>query len=432
MTRRNLGLARGIMVAGVVLALVACLGAPRADAAAAKRRTAAQKKSASTSESNVVLVRIGAETITRGDAQKRIDILPEQYRANYSTPEGRQQLVDRLVEERVWLAMAMKNGVAERPEVRQQLDQQRRDLLVRTYLNEVMSANPAPSDSEAQAYYQEHLADYRMPGTVTLSHIQARTEAEGKRLKQWARGKNDWAALVKRYSADKNTRETGGSLGTVTRDGVFASLGTQPALAESAFALGQGGIGGPYKTDKGWHVIRVDELKPESSRSFEQVRQVILRQLSSKRSQEFYQTRLDQARRSLGVKPDSAAIKGFVSQRKTAREMFNEAQALGAPEPRIEGYRKLLGEYPNSDVSPQAQFMVGFIYSEELKNYDEADKAFRELLRRYPKSELAGSAQWMVDHMRSEEAPPFDLSEADSSQVVPKPRGAAKGPSGKP
>jgi len=39
-------------------------------------------------------------------------------------------------------------------------------------------------------------------------------------------------------------RANGGSLGSVTKDGVFASLGTQRALAESAFALGEGGIGG--------------------------------------------------------------------------------------------------------------------------------------------------------------------------------------------
>ena len=40
--------------------------------------------------------------------------------------------------------------------------------------------------------------------------------------------------------------------------------------------------------------------------------------------------------------------------------------------------------------------MIGFIYSEELKNYDEAEKAFRRLLASYPNSELAASARWMV------------------------------------
>ncbi len=112
--------------------------------------------------------------------------------------------------------------------------------------------------------------------------------------------------------------------------------------------------------------------------------------------------------------------------------MFKAAQEIGPPAARIAAYRQVVADYPESDVSPQAQFMIGFIYSEELKNYDEAEKAFRELLRRYPRSELTGSAQWMVDHMRSGEAPPFDKPEADSSATTPQPQGAGRGSSDKP
>ena len=56
----------------------------------------------------------------------------------------------------------------------------------------------------------------------------------------------------------------------------------------------------------------------------------------------------------------------------------------------------------------QAQFMVGFIYSEEKKDYDQAEAAFRALLAKYPNSELAVSANWMLEHMRSEKVPEFD------------------------
>jgi hypothetical protein len=306
--------------------------------------------------------------------------------------------------------------VAERPDVKKQIEQQRRDLLVRTVVNEVMAKNPAPSDSEAKIYYEEHVAEYKLPATVTVRHIQTKTEADAKRVKALAvKSNQDWNQLVTKYSTDSLTRTTGGALGAVTREGVFGSLGAQPALAESAFALGEGKIGGPYQTAKGWHILKVESLKPESTRPFEQVRGGILRQIGSKRQQDYYQARLNDARATLGVKPDSAAIKGFLSMKKTAREMFNEAQNAGAPDVRVQAYRDLLATYPESDVSPQAQFMIGFIYSEELKNYDEAEKAFRELLQRYPRSELAASAQWMVEHMRSETAPAFMNLESDSS-----------------
>jgi tetratricopeptide (TPR) repeat protein len=203
----------------------------------------------------------------------------------------------------------------------------------------------------------------------------------------------------------------------VTREGHFAVLGTQPALAESAFTLEKGAIGGPWKTERGWHVIKVEDKKDESVREFDQVKQVIARQLGSKNSQDFYRSQLETARKDVGVKPDSAAIKSWLSQKKTAREMFNEAQAAGPPEARIEAYRKLLTEYPAADVSPQSQFMIGFIYSEEIKDYDKAEAAFKELIARWPKAELAPSAQWMIEHMRTEEAPPFLDLTTDSTGV---------------
>jgi len=63
-------------------------------------------------------------------------------------------------------------------------------------------------------------------------------------------------------------------------------------------------------------------------------------------------------------------------------------------------------------------FMVGFINSEEKKDYDTAEKVFRELLQKYPKSELAASAQWMVDHMRTDEVPDFLHADSTASASV--------------
>jgi peptidyl-prolyl cis-trans isomerase C len=405
--------------------------APRGHAATAAKPARTAPRTPAVHDSNRVLVRIGKETVTRAELDRRIADLPEQVRANYSTPDGRKQLLDRVIEEKVWLQAATRKGVPDRPQVKRQIEQQRRDFLIRTYVSEVMAQNAAPSDSEARVYYDAHADDYRVPATVTLRHIQSKTQADARRLLGWARGKQDWTKLVQRYSTDTLTRATGGSLGTVTREGNFSSLGVQPALAESAFALGAGKIGGPYPTDRGWHVIKVESVTRESVRPFEQVRSGIMRQLGSQRSQDYYRTQLDVARASVGVKTDSAAIESFLSQKKSARDMFQEAQNAGLPVKRIELYQKLLEEYPDSEVSAQAQFMIGFIYSEEIKNYDEAEKAFRQLLKRYPDSELAASAQWMVEHMRTEEAPSFINAQADSSRKGAPPR-ARKGSSGKP
>jgi parvulin-like peptidyl-prolyl isomerase len=365
-----------------------------------------------------VLVRVGGEPITRSDVERRLEDVPEQYRPQYSTPEGRQQLLDRMVDEKVWMLAAKKAGVPARPEIQRQIQQQQRDLLIRTYVNEVMAKSPTPTDSATRVYYDAHQAEYRTPATATARHILVKKEADAKKVLSLAVSpKQDWNKLCEKYSVDSLTRKTGGQLGTITKEGVFASIGRQPALAESIFALPEGKIAGPYQTDRGWHVVKVEAVHLESVRPYEQVQPMIQRQMNATSQQGYYQDQLDLAKHKIGVTPDSAAIHGYLSQKKSARDMFKEAQEAGPAATRIELYQKVLDTYPDSDVSPQAQFMIGFIHSEELKDYDGAEAAFKTLLKRYPKSELAASAQWMLEHMRTEEAPSFLNLGADSSQA---------------
>ena len=387
--------------------------------AAPAKKLVKPAKPASPNDSDAVLVRVGTDVITRRTLSDRLVEIPDQYRATYQTPEGRQQLLDRMVEERLWLQDAEANGVAKRDEIVRQLAQQRRDLLIRTRINELMATNPAPGDSDAQAYYDANQAEFHTPASVGLRHIQVRTEADGRKVLTLAKAKGaDWNKLVTTWTQDTLTRSNGGNLGTVTREGGFSGLGPQPALAESAMALGEGGLGGPWRTDRGWHVVKVDTYRPDGTRPFDQVRSFIVRQLTQQRQQGFDQSELARVRARVGVKTDSASVRSFLHTKKSARDLFTEAQGAGGPEQRIAAYRKVFETWPDADLAPQAAFMVGFIYSEELKNYDEAEKAFRELLSKYQKSELAASATWMVEHMRTEEAPNFAPMGADSTAAA--------------
>jgi peptidyl-prolyl cis-trans isomerase C len=375
---------------------------------------------AASRDTSAVLVRVGKESITRAMVDARLAELPDQYRAQYSTPTGRQQLLDRMIEEKVWLDVAMKNGVGDRPKVKQQLEQQRNDLPIRTWISEQMATNPAPSDSEARQYYDEHLSDYKTPATVTLRGIQFASEPEARRVLPFARDpKKDFGEVAKKYSADTLTKKNGGQLGTITHDGVFPTLGTQKTLADSCFTLAEGQVGGPWKSDKGWHIVKVDQKHEESSRPFDQVKPLILRQLGARRSQDYYRELLDKARRDIGVHADSTAIKNYVSQQRSARELFQDAQAATEPHERIAAYQRVVDQWPNSEVAAQSQFMIGFINSEELKDYEAAERAMRAVVKNYPKSDLVSSAQWMIDHMRTDDVPEFITHEADTAGAAP-------------
>ena len=174
---------------GAVLVLLLLLGALPCPAGAVPARVARKSKAArpAAADTSRVLFHVGDQVVTTEDVRQRLEEIPEAARATFTTPEGRQQLLDRIVEERVWLLSAVRSGVPDRPQVKQQLAQSRRDLLIRTYLNEVMAGNPAPTDSEVSAYYAAHGSDYRTPASVTLRHIQTATESQARQVLKLAR-----------------------------------------------------------------------------------------------------------------------------------------------------------------------------------------------------------------------------------------------------
>lgn len=75
------------------------------------------------------------------------------------------------------------------------------------------------------------------------------------------------------------------------------------------------------------------------------------------------------------------------------------AQNQGNAWEAIQRYQKLIQTYSESAHAYKAQFMIGFIYSEELHDYAQAKEAYQRVMDHYPGSELEDDAQWMIANM---------------------------------
>jgi N-acetylmuramoyl-L-alanine amidase len=65
----------------------------------------------------------------------------------------------------------------------------------------------------------------------------------------------------------------------------------------------------------------------------------------------------------------------------------------------IRQYERLLVTYPGSQYGDEAQFMIGFIYEENLGDLESAKEAYQKVIDRYPDSELAASARQLLPHV---------------------------------
>ena len=140
---------------------------------------------------------------------------------------------------------------------------------------------PAPVIDEAllRKRYEEQSAKYASAEQRSVSHILVQVaadasdadkkaaEARANKLAAEARAPGaDFAALAKANSDDAGSKGNGGDLGLMSKGGLPGPF------EDAAFAMQSGEVRGPVKSDFGWHVIKVNEIRAGNQQPFEAVR----------------------------------------------------------------------------------------------------------------------------------------------------------------
>jgi peptidyl-prolyl cis-trans isomerase D len=144
------------------------------------------------------------------------------------------------------------------------------------------------SDAEVERYYHNNIDQYSTPDQVRARHILLQTEgkddaevrAQAEKLLAEARGGADFAELARKHSEDAGSREQGGDLDFFGRGRMV------PAFEEAAFTLEPGTIGDLVRTEYGYHILKVEERRPGTTRELAEVRDQIAEQLKWERAQD--------------------------------------------------------------------------------------------------------------------------------------------------
>ena len=150
-------------------------------------------------------------------------------------------------------------------------------------------ALPEAVDVKAlESQYEQDKSRFIEPEQRLTSHIlvkvdagadtAARKAAEAKAqalLKQAKAAGADFAALARANSEDEGSKEGGGDLGWVSKNGQMVK-----PFEDAVFATATGTISGPVKTDFGWHIIQVREMKAGREMPFEQARPELERMMA--------------------------------------------------------------------------------------------------------------------------------------------------------
>lgn len=142
------------------------------------------------------------------------------------------------------------------------------------------------SSTDIESYYNDNIQLYSTPEQIRVRHILFKTDgkndaavkAKAEDVLKQAKAGADFAELAKKYSEDEATAKLGGDLDYFSRGRMV------PEFDTAAFALKPGEISGLVKTQYGYHIIKMEDRKPATTKSLAEVQGAIQDQLSSQQA----------------------------------------------------------------------------------------------------------------------------------------------------
>ncbi len=255
----------------------------------------------SAKEEDKVLAKVGSETITQSMLDTIIEGIPPRYKAQMMTPEGKKRLLDRIVEMKMFSQEAYKLKLDKDPAVQSQIISMTEQVMASEYIKHIQ-AEIKINDDEIKAYYEGNKKEFQQPEQIKARHILVKTEDEAKAVRKELETNKDFAALAK----DKSTgpsKTKGGDLGWFGRGQMV------PEFEQVAFSLKKGEISDVVKTKFGYHIIKVDDKKKASEKSYEMVKKQIEDKLKQQKSKAVVDESKDKLMKKLKVEVFEDALK---------------------------------------------------------------------------------------------------------------------------
>ncbi len=152
---------------------------------------------------------------------------------------------------------------------------------------DAMRAKVVVPAADIEKEYNNNIEQYTTPEQVRASHILLKTEgkddaavkAKAEEILKQARAGADFAELARKNSEDEASAKNGGDLD------YFGKGRMVPEFDAVVFAMQPGQISDLVKTQYGYHIIKLVDKKPATTRTLAEVRQQLTDQLAYQRAQ---------------------------------------------------------------------------------------------------------------------------------------------------
>ncbi len=200
-----------------------------------------------------------------------------------ATPQLEQQVKEEVIAREIFTQAAEQRGLGKTPEFRDQMEIARQTVLIRALFDNYMKQHPV-TDAEIKAEYDQFKAQTG-DKEYHAHHILLDSEADAKSVIAQLNGGAKFEDLAKKLSKDPGSGPQGGDLDWA------AASNYVPEFGNALKQLKKGEVTAtPVKSQFGWHVIRVDDVRDAKAPAlpkFEDVKPQLVQQLQQQKLMKF-------------------------------------------------------------------------------------------------------------------------------------------------
>ncbi|MFZ6645459.1 peptidylprolyl isomerase [Undibacterium sp. TJN25] len=208
-------------------------------------------------------------------SEKRLDQIMQQQAVQQGMPdnaETRKLVIDNLAMQLLVAQEATTKGLDKTPEVQEQIEMTKQSILANAFVQDYIK-NTKPTDEAIKAEYDKVAA--QSGKQYEARHILVKTEDEAKDIiAKLKKDPKQFEALAKAKSMDPGSKDKGGDLGWFDPRGMVPEFSAAVAKLEKGKFTEE-----PIKSQFGFHVIMLEDSRPEPVPSLEEVKPKIAQQL---------------------------------------------------------------------------------------------------------------------------------------------------------
>ncbi|WP_353141494.1 peptidylprolyl isomerase [Limnohabitans sp.] len=197
------------------------------------------------------------------------------------TPDVEAQIKEEVIAREIFMQEAQKRGLDATPEYKTQIELARQTILIRELFAEFQKTS-AVTDADVQAEYDKFVAanggkEYR------ARHILVETQAQADAILASLKKGGKFEDIAKKQSKDPGSGANGGDLDWA------ASGNYVKEFSDAMVSLNKGQLSAPVKSQFGFHIIRLDDVREAQLPKIEDVKPQIVQQMTQQRMASFQQ-----------------------------------------------------------------------------------------------------------------------------------------------